>query len=255
MNDLGRLMIVNHTEWLACTGLLALIIFAAVGPAAANERSGPCRQLTPSTFVISGLIDADLATCVERALVPTTTELVLTSRGGSAGEAMRIAERFERRGLTMRVVGECNSSCANYLLPLARRLIVEPGAVIVIHGGIDPSLISRTQAAANGMADSGVDLEAIAAQQRAFMNRNGINPGWLLYREAGSTAVERLDGAWADFDANTKAWLVEETMARSCLPNTIVEYQIDRRGEWLGESRRRALRRQNVARSNTVVCN
>lgn len=127
--------------------------------------------------------------------------------------------------------------------------------MIVVHGGVDPSLISRTQASANGMVDGQVDLDEIAGRQAAFVVRNQVNPGWLLYREAGSTAVERLDGGWADFAGDTKAWLVEEVMEKSCLPNTIVEYLTDRRGEWLSEGRRRALRRQHIARSNTVVCN
>lgn len=236
--------------WVWSAGLAGICLFAG-----APARADVCAQPTPETFVIDGVIDAALTACVERTFAPTTTQLILTSRGGKAGEAMKIAERFEGRRLTMTVKGECNSSCANYFLPLAGRLIIEPGAVIVVHGGVDPSLISRTQASANGMVGDGVDLDALASQQRAFMTRNQINPGWLLYREAGSTAVERLDGAWADFDARTRAWLVEETMAKSCLPDTEVEYRTDRRGEWLSESRRRALRRQHIARSNTVVCN
>lgn len=240
---------------LACVAGLVLALSFAGGVKAA-PLDGLCRQTTSESFVLSGPIDAAMAACVQSLFAPTTNELVLTSRGGSADQAMRIAERFEGRRLTMRVRGECNSSCANYFLPLAARLIVEPGAVIVVHGGIDPSLISRTQASANGMVDGQVDnLEEIAARQAAFMARNEVNPGWLLCREAGSTAVARLDGAWADFDADTKAWLVEETMAKSCLPNTVVEYMTDRRGVWLSEGRRRALRRQHIARSNTVVCN
>jgi hypothetical protein len=244
----------NHGVGLACAMGLAIALIDMAGAKAAS-RDELCHQATPETFVLSGPIDAAMTACVESRFAPTTTELVLTSRGGSADQAMRIAERFEGRRLTMTVKGECNSSCANYFLPLAGRLIVEPGAVIVIHGGIDPSLISRTQASANGMVEGGADLEAIAERQNVFMTRNRINPGWLLYREAGSTAVQRLDGAWADFDARTKAWLVEETMAKSCLPDTVVEYRTDQRGEWLSASRRSALRRQNVARSNTVVCN
>jgi hypothetical protein len=239
---------------LVCAALVLTLL--GVGSANAAQNEDLCRQATPESFVLSGPIDAAMTECVQSRFAPTTNELMLTSRGGSADQAMRIAERFEGRRLTMRVRGECNSSCANYFLPLAGRLIVEPGAVIVVHGGIDPSLISRTQASANGMVDGQVDnLEEIAGRQAAFMARNQVNPGWLLYREAGSTAVERLDGAWADFDADTKAWLVEETMAKSCLPNTVVEYMTDRRGEWLSEGRRRALRRQHIARSNTVVCN
>ena len=239
---------------LVCAALVLTLL--GVGSANAAQNEDLCRQATPESFVLSGPIDAAMTECVQSRFAPTTNELMLTSRGGSADQAMRIAERFEGRRLTMRVRGECNSSCANYFLPLAGRLIVEPGAVIVVHGGIDPSLISRTQASANGMVDGQVDnLEEIAGRQAAFMARNQVNPGWLLYRESGSTAVERLDGAWADFDADTKAWLVEETMAKSCLPNTVVEYMTDRRGEWLSEGRRRALRRQHIARSNTVVCN
>lgn len=240
---------------LACVAVMVFALSFA-GGVKATPLDGLCRQATPESFVLSGPIDAAMTDCVQSRFAPTTNELVLTSRGGSAGQAMRIAELFEGRRLTMRVRGECNSSCANYFLPLAGRLIVEPGAVIVVHGGIDPSLISRTQASANGMVDGQVDnLEEIAGRQAAFMARNEVNPGWLLYREAGSTAVARLDGAWADFDADTKAWLVEETMAKSCLPNTLVKYMTDRRGEWLSEGRRRALRRQHIARSNTVVCN
>lgn len=240
---------------LACVAVMVFALSFA-GGVKATPLDGLCRQSSPEVFVLSGPIDAAMTDCVQSRFAPTTNELMLTSRGGSADQAMRIAERFEGRRLTMRVRGECNSSCANYFLPLAGRLIVEPGAVIVVHGGIDPSLISRTQASANGMADGQVDnLEEIAGRQAAFMARNQVNPGWLLYREAGSTAVERLDGAWADFDADTKAWLVEETMAKSCLPKTLVEYMTDRRGEWLSEGRRRALRRQHIARSNTVVCN
>jgi len=234
--------------WVCVAGLSSL-------PVTSSRAAEPCRQAAPDTFVIDGPIDAALTDCVQRIFAPTTTQLILTSRGGQAGEAMRIAERFEGRRLAMTVKGECNSSCANYFLPLAGRLIVEPGAVIVIHGGIDPGLISRQRVPDGGMAEADVDLTPIAEQQRAFVARNGINPGWLLYREAGSLSVERLDGAWADFDARTSAWLVEEAMARSCLPDTVVEYRADRSGEWLSDSRRRVLRRQNVARSNTVVCN
>jgi len=245
---------VNHGVGLTCAMGLALSLLS-FGGAEAAYRDDLCHQATPETFVLSGPIDAAMTACVESRFAPTTTELILTSRGGSADQAMRIAEGFEGRRLTMTVKEECNSSCANYFLPLAGRLIVEPGAVIVIHGGIDPSLISRQLVPDGGMAAAGVDLQPIAERQRAFVARNGINPGWLMYREANSLSVQRLDGELANADARTKAWLVEETMAKSCLPNTVVEYRTDRRGEWLSESRRRALRRQNIARSNTVVCN
>lgn len=240
-------------RWLFCGLVTLLVLSSPADVRASSSDQSSCNRPSPDTLVVSGEIGASLAECVDRLFSDAITQLVLDSRGGSAAFALDIAEKLEGRRLTMIVRGECNSSCANYFLPLASTLVVEPGAVILIHGGVDPALVAQAESR-NGSTDVEA-LRKTAERQADFVSRNDVPPGWLLYRDAGSTAVEGLDGAWGDFNAATKAWLVEERMARSCLRNTIVEYRVDDRGRWLSEARMRALRRQGVARSNTVECN
>src|SRR5690606_1452550 len=153
--------------------------------------------------------------------------------------AMDIAELLERLTLTVRVRDRCYSSCANYFLPLAKRLIVEPGATIVLHGGADPLLLSnvigerrrRVREIRSLHPDlSGEEAEAGAEagearrrelndRQRGFAERHNVGPGWFLYREAGDEDV----GRWLTGRRGPKphlfGWrlmLAEEPMVRSC---------------------------------------
>lgn len=222
--------------------------------APAEARAADCRQQSPEVFVITGEIDQALTDCVDRLFAPTTRELVLNSQGGSVEAALTIAEHFEGKGLTMRVRNECNSSCANFFLPLASRLIVERGAIIGLHGSIDPMLIASTRE--RGETVAAVNASRTAQRQMAFARRNNIHPGWLLYRLAGATTADALDGAWGGQTASSRMFIVEERMARSCLQNVeILPYQADLEATVLRPERVARLHRRGIARSATVVCN
>ncbi|RZJ28819.1 MAG: hypothetical protein EON85_08190 [Brevundimonas sp.] len=236
---------------------IAGAVFGAVGlwltlsaPSLAADIA--CRQQSPEVFVLTGEIDQALADCVAERLQPTTREVILNSRGGSVGPALDIAERFEGRRLTMRVRNECNSSCANFFLPLAGRLVVERGAIIGLHGSLDPMLIAHTR-------QRGQPVDALtrtAERQMAFARRNDIHPGWLMYRLADETSVQGLDGEWGGQIAEARMFIVEERMARSCLPNVEIEpYQADLDAGPLRPDRAERLHRRGIARSATVVCN
>lgn len=222
---------------------------------ASRAEAATCRQQSPEVFVLRGEIDQALADCVAQRLRPTTREVILDSRGGSVGPALDIAERFEGRRLTMRVRSECNSSCANYFLPLAGRLIVEPGAIIGLHGSLDPMLVASTRS--RGQSEETVEkLIQTAQRQMIFARRNNIHPGWLLYRLADATATEALEGAWGGLTGERRMFIVEERMARSCLPNVeIVPYQAHLEAGPLRPDRAERLHRRGIARSATVVCN
>lgn len=222
--------------------LAALSACASLGEVRYGERDGEprCVQQTPDIFVLTGGIDPEMASCVEQSFQPTTREVRLDSPGGHVGAALDIAANFEGRGLVMRVVDECNSSCANYFLPLASRVIVEPEAIIMLHGSLDPALrahtIDRREAfIRDRMSSEGEsraeaivrhdalleNLDATTARQAAFAERNGVPPGWLLYRRPGSDDIEGISGA-PDGDVNT-ALIVEEAFMRSCLRNTQID--------------------------------
>lgn len=252
MNERRPFIINLMMHW---TRLLLAVALTAALPSTAQADDERCRQDSSAVFVIQGEIDDAMAACVNAHFEPTTTELLLDSRGGSVESAITIAQHFEGHRLSMRVRKECSSSCANYFLPLAGQLIVEPGALIVIHGGADPMLVEE-------MRDEGepelvvTALSQLVELQLDFARRNAIHPGWLLYRQAGRATTDALNGAWVGSSASTRAYVVEEKMARSCLTGVeVLPFQDALDHGPLDPSRAQRLHQQGVARSANVVCN
>lgn len=229
--------------------LAAPLLFAPLGGAWAAT----CEQRSATVFVIKGEIDQALADCVAAALQPTTTEVMIDSQGGAAGAAMDIADRLAGLpDLTLNITGECNSSCANYLLPVARRLKVAPDALIALHGGVDPAQVAKAPEA------DAAALQATAEKQRDFARRHKIPPGWLLYRTAEApTRVDGLDGRYRwPLAPDTRLFLVEAPLLTSCLPwLDIGDYQAHLEAAWLTPKGAARLKRQRVIPTGSVVCN
>lgn len=259
--------------------ILAALAAVLLWPAASAQRAearakATCEQSSPTVFVLRGRIDDAMTACVRERLAPTTTELVVDSEGGEAGAGLDIADLLQGRGLTIRVREWCNSSCANFLLPMARRLVIEPGAMIQIHGGIDPAHLARfradhdrllagyraegatPEAAEQRYAKTLARLDGLVPRQRAFAMREGVRPGWLLYREAAApNHIDGLSGT-AEGLMEMRLLIVEERLLRSCLPRVEVEpFQAGLEQRFLNNPRRYAsLRRQGAIRSADLHC-
>jgi hypothetical protein len=179
-----------------------------------------------------------------------------------------IAEILEGKRLDMVVEGRCNSSCANYLLPLASRITLRPGAVTLLHGSIDPWTVEKFKRGRNEFIKLQVKTgrskdraaeafdkliattEALRVRQVEFARRNAIPPGWLLYREAGSGRGRGL----ADLPGLGRAFLVEEQMLRSCLSAKVTPYQEDLRRSVLSFPRHFLLTWAGVTPSGKARC-
>lgn len=227
-----------------------------------------CEQRSDQVFFISGKIDEMMAACVRTTFQSTTQKLILNSEGGSVSAALDIAEILEGKDLDMVVEGQCNSSCANYLLPLAGRITFSPGSIALLHGSIDPWTVEKfkrgrnafltLQAKAGRSEDRAIeafdelitDTEALRVRQAEFARRNAIPPGWLLYRDAGSGRVIGL----SDLPRFGRAYLVEEQMLRSCLSATVTPYQEDLRRKILSFPRRLRLSWTGVTPSGKARC-
>ena len=256
---------------------LAVAAFGGAQDAVAEDPTR-CEQASATTFVLEGPVNQAMTDCVRARLAPTTTELVVNSGGGDIRQALDIAELLEPLRLTVRVRERCYSSCANYFLPLAQRLIVEPGAAIVLHGGADPQFLrnemeARERRVREIMREARVDraeaetryaaivdgIRALIERQRAFAARHNVGLGWFLYREEGDRDV----GRWLSGERGPKphlfGWrlmLVEEPMIRSCLPDVEIEpFQRRLEAEFI-ENRERWARFQRAEglRSLTLQC-
>lgn len=236
---------------------------------APEDRTGACEQRTSEVFAITGAIDAELARCVRESFAESTRILVLDSEGGSVEAALDIAAVLQGRNLTMQVEGECNSSCANYFLPLARRIEIGPQAMVLLHGSIDPWTIERMRAdkpafmamqARNGRSTEQAETafagliskaEALAARQAEFARAHAVAPGWMLFRMPGADGIPGLD----NHPTAVVAILVEERMMRSCLPNVeIAPYQAALERHWTRSYRRLGLLWDRIGPSGRTVC-
>jgi hypothetical protein len=119
---------------------LAIPLIAAAAPPGreallALASKTACEQPAPGHVVFAG-DSAGLGACLGKVKGGEIAELRITSAGGDATETLALA-RYYRGHLDLLVVdGLCASSCANYLLPAAKRVRVMDHAYVLLHGAL-----------------------------------------------------------------------------------------------------------------------
>ncbi|WP_163832162.1 hypothetical protein [Spartinivicinus ruber] len=61
----------------------------------------------------------------------------IKSKGGEIGLGMDLAEWIYKNKLNVKIVDYCFSSCANYILPAGRQLVLEKAAIFGFHGSVN----------------------------------------------------------------------------------------------------------------------
>lgn len=225
--------------------LIAIIVgFAAVQFFWPRAEPG-CRTLDFETIEIIGTIDSALADCVADLIGPDILVVRVSSPGGETRAGRRIGHMIGDHPRTLVVDGWCMSSCANYFVPAADRLVIEPHSLIGLHGTPDPFLLARgwedfkngmdrrlaagdvtpTSHALSLAAETDRNAEGIA-EEEAFAVRFGVPKGWRLYRDAGDDMLgflRHFSGSDDHLGGNWGMLIVEPAMLHSCLPALQVE--------------------------------
>ncbi len=100
---------------------------AGAAPALANG------DVASGEIAFSGRISDAAAASLIPALGRGRT-LRITSQGGDEAAALAIAEAIFSQGVQVHVSGYCLSACANAILPAAKSISIDAGAVIALHG-------------------------------------------------------------------------------------------------------------------------
>lgn len=137
-----------------------------------------CDAPAPRQVRFSG-DSAKLADCLERLGQTEIAELRITSGGGDAWDTLEIAKKLRGHLDLVVVDGMCASSCANYLLPVAKRVRVEPHAYVLLHGSIEVGIFDRN--AKNLIAGLEKQLEAqkpeLSPESRKRLARQKFDEG------------------------------------------------------------------------------
>lgn len=242
--------------------IIGLVCLALGGCISMNPGLGwgpPCQVTADGDLLLRGNTTEPMLTCVQKADLKTVKRVVADSNGGPVVVAVQIGELLAGLHTEMVVRGQCNSACANYFLPVARKITLEPGSLVMLHGSIDDALLSSSATSA--------DADKVREQydkQMAFVDKHRIPRGWLLMRDAEEQKAKRgskytlgqLAQPFTEGKVSVKGLLVEETFMRSCLPhidiapfNKTISQRI-----YTEEKLARALAKQGIFPSGTMTC-
>lgn len=86
-------------------------------------------------LLLSGLLTPAFdVSCVERFVSQGGNQIEIDLDGGDAVTAIRLAEILYPAKPTLFITGGCYSSCANYLVPVAKQIVFEPRSIVMTHG-------------------------------------------------------------------------------------------------------------------------
>lgn len=196
-------------------------------PGVDGYRLNLCEKTDAQTLRLSGPIDERMEVCVSRYSDDVIKRVIISSQGGSVRSALRIGETIATWHAELVIEGECVSSCANYFVPVASRVVLHPGGAIVLHGSIDEGFIDKNRNAMNPAALDG-SRETVRLQ-RLYADRFDIPPAWLLTRQRYSSPEMNVDGLEGEFvpfhpSGRAMAFLVAEApFLRSCFPHIAFE--------------------------------
>ena len=170
--------------------------------------------------MIQGKIDKALQACIEALNLNEVTTVIVNSGGGDVDVAMSVGDLLAPLKPHFIIKKHCHSSCANYWLPLARKITFKKKSRILLHGGFDPAILKIYEE--KGTTDVGL-LQRLVSKQESYTERHAVPLGWLLYRTDHS-----LENRFAPYltgepsklnnDIAIKSYMVTSPMLRSCLP-------------------------------------
>jgi hypothetical protein len=132
----------------------------------------------PLLCLSGSLEDIDVPRLLERVDATPMLDVSVRSTGGPVGVWLQLAERLIGRINSLYVDEACFSSCANYLVPLAREVIAGKNSLVVWHGGPNPDTSEPLEEA--DVADA-IEYDALAERTRKLYVTAGVDVGLLSF--------------------------------------------------------------------------
>lgn len=105
---------------------ILMLLMIWFGLAATAHAKAPCKMLDAQTLSISAYIEKDMGTCIDALDLSQLEIVIVNTGGGDVQTAMHIGDLIALYNPHMIIKKNCHSSCANYWLPLARKITFKP---------------------------------------------------------------------------------------------------------------------------------
>ena len=179
---------VNRTR----TAVLIATLVLCVAQSRA-DRQGCSASISESDTIItfSGCISTSSASALIKTLRRTRIQksLRFSSEGGDVAAAIAIANYVIDRSISIEFFGVCDSSCANYVLPVARKASVVAGTRILFHGDAETTLSWTDITGFNKFAQ--VQIHRIVALEEGLRRRSAAVDAIHSLQVVASTPKDR----------------------------------------------------------------
>lgn len=153
----------------AIATLLALAGCAASAP--------PSVVVSGATVLIQGPITEATAVAFQRAVGRgEVSRVLLASGGGLVESALAIATEIRNRRLDVEVIGNCFSSCANYLFPAGATKTISGPGVVAWHGNMGHLLHLHASGERPLETTPLAAVQRLAQMENEFFDRIGLDP-------------------------------------------------------------------------------
>lgn len=153
-------------------------LFAAICAALSGCATNAPTALIVSgeTLLIQGNISSTTAEDFKRAVNQGGISRVLIASGGGLVEpALSIANEIHKRGLDVEVVGNCFSSCANYIFPAGANKSISGLGIVAWHGNMSHLLYMHAQGTKPLDAKALPEVQRLAKLEEAFFASIGLD--------------------------------------------------------------------------------
>ena len=136
----------------------------------------PLLLVSGETVLIQGNISESTAAEFKRVLSQSRVSRVLLASGGGLVEpALSIASEIQERRLDVEVVGNCFSSCANYIFPAGVTKTISGLGVVAWHGNMS-HLLHMHSTGIKPLDDKSLsEVRRLAKLENAFFTRIGLD--------------------------------------------------------------------------------
>ena len=141
----------------------------------ATQVSSPL-IVSGETVLIQGSISESTAAEFKRALNQGRVSRVLLASGGGLVEpSLSIATEIRQRGLDVEVVGNCFSSCANYIFPAGAAKSISGLGIVAWHGNMSHLLHMHASGAKPLDAKELSEVQRLAKLENIFFTSIGLD--------------------------------------------------------------------------------
>lgn len=187
------------------------------------ERQGPNgaggwvlvrRDRHPLLCLSGSLEDIDIGRLLETIDHNRKLDVTVRTTGGPVARWMEIAEHLVGKVDVLTVDEACFSSCANYLIPIAGRVVASRDSLVVWHGGPNSHSDNPLE---GGDVPAAIDYDMLTERTEKLYARVGFDTGVLaLTSEAPSASKFRSTVAAEDRNRPVSGYALSPTRLAKC---------------------------------------